>query len=238
MIKKINGIVVKEIPYKETSKIIDVYTKDGIYSVIAKGAKRIKSPFFSGTSFLSYGQFCIYEKDGLSTLKSVDIISSFKNILKDIISISAATYIVNLAIQVYKQNNDSNIFELLLSSLKKLDSNINPLGIVNIFEIKMLNFLGLQLDFDTCRVCGNSNPIYLSLDYSGCLCSNCTHSITNPKIIKLLKLYTIVEIDKIDKLELDNRLLLSVNKFIDEYYEKYTGVYLKGKKLFMDVNSL
>lgn len=233
MIKKIKGIVVKEIDYKETSKIIDVITKDGIYSLIAKGAKRMKSPFFPGTSFLCYGEFCIYEKSGLSTLKSVDVIDNFKNILKDIISISAATYIINLATQVYKQNNNSNIYELLLSSLKKLDNNINPLGIVNIFEIKLLDFLGLKLNLDKCTICGSKSIVSLSLDYSGFLCDNCTTSRMNPKILKLIKIYNDVDINKIDKLDLDNKLLLAINKFIDEYYEKYTGLYLKSKSFFI-----
>ena len=235
MIKKIEGIVVKELTYKETSKIIDVYTKEGIYSVIAKGAKRIKSPFFSGTNFLSYGEFCIYEHDGLSTLKSVDIKDSFKNILKDIVNLSAATYLINLATQVYKQHSDKRIYELLLDSLKKIDANINPLGIVNILEIKLLNFLGLHLNLDNCRVCGSKDVVYLSLDHSGYLCSNCTDARMNPKILKLIKIYNNVDIDKIDKLELDNKLLLSINKFIDEYYEKYTGLYLKSKSFFINM---
>lgn len=233
MIKKIEGIVVKELTYKETSKIIDVYTKDGIYSVIAKGAKRIKSPFFSGTNFLSYGEFCIYEKDNLSTLKSVDLKDNFKNILKDILRLSAATYVINLAIQIYKQNNNSDIYKLLIASLNKLNSNINPLGIVNIFEIKMLAYLGLHLNLDECRICGSKNIVYLSLDYSGYLCNNCTDSRMNPKMLKLIKIYNKVDINKIDKLEVDSKLLISINKFIDEYYEKYTGLYLKSKNFFI-----
>ena len=74
MIKKIKGIVIKESNYKETSKIINVYTKDGIYNIVAKGAKRIKSPLFLGTTFLSYGEFCIYEKDSMSILKSGSLV--------------------------------------------------------------------------------------------------------------------------------------------------------------------
>ena len=52
MIKKIDGIVVKEIAYKDTSKIIEVLTKDGIYSIVAKGAKKVSSPLFLGICLL------------------------------------------------------------------------------------------------------------------------------------------------------------------------------------------
>ena len=54
MIKKIKGIVVKEIAYKDTSKIIEVLTACGIYSIVARGAKKVNSSLFLGTSFLSY----------------------------------------------------------------------------------------------------------------------------------------------------------------------------------------
>ena len=44
MIKKIEGIIVSEVDYKESSKIINLYTKEyGIIGVLARGAKRLKS---------------------------------------------------------------------------------------------------------------------------------------------------------------------------------------------------
>ena len=39
-----------------------------------------------------------------------------------------------------------------------------------------------------------------------------------------------VDIDKITKLELKNSSVEEINNFIDEYYDKYTGLYLKNKK--------
>lgn len=45
MYKKIDGIIVSEYPFEESSKIINILTKDGEYNIIAKGAKKIKSPF-------------------------------------------------------------------------------------------------------------------------------------------------------------------------------------------------
>ena len=59
MYKKIEGIVISEYPFEESSKIINIFTRNGIVNVIAKGAKKLKSPFFSVTSKLSYGIFNI-----------------------------------------------------------------------------------------------------------------------------------------------------------------------------------
>ena len=86
MIKKVEGIVISEIPYHETSKIINVLTKeDGLIGIVAKGAMRPKSPYMGLTSKLTYGYFHINYRDNLSSLIEVDLIDSFKNIKKDLI---------------------------------------------------------------------------------------------------------------------------------------------------------
>ena len=86
MYKKLEGIVVSEITYEENSKIIKIFTKEGIISIIAKGAKKLKSPFFSSTSKFTYGIYnIIYKEKGLSRLVDADILDDFRNIKKDIV---------------------------------------------------------------------------------------------------------------------------------------------------------
>ena len=85
MLKKVEGIIISETNFKETSKIIKILTKDGIISCIAKGAKSIKSPLRSFTTTFTYASFNIYyHEDKLSTLTSADSLYEFKNIKKDI----------------------------------------------------------------------------------------------------------------------------------------------------------
>ena len=235
MIKKIIGIVVKETAYKDTSKIIEVLTSDGVYSIAARGAKKVNSSLFLGTSFLSYSEFCIYERDNISILKSVSIINSFKNTLKDIVRLGASSYLVNLCMQVYKQSNSSAIYNILLTGINKIDSGINTLGMVNIIEIKLLKYLGLRLNLDECVVCGSKEINSLSLDYSGYLCKSCSKNSTDKKILKLIKLYDKVEINKLDSFNVSNEYLDFLDRFIDEYYAKYTGLYLDSKKFFKSV---
>ena len=82
MIKKIEGIVVSEVDYKESSKIINILSPtDGIVGILARGTKKIKSNLSSVTSKLTYGYFHVnYKENGLSTLIEVDVIDGFKNI--------------------------------------------------------------------------------------------------------------------------------------------------------------
>ena len=87
--KDVLGIILKERDYGESSKILDLFTKEyGIIGVISKGSKKVKSTLSGVSTKITYGTFHIYYKDGkLSTLTSVDIINPFVNIKKDILKL-------------------------------------------------------------------------------------------------------------------------------------------------------
>ena len=94
MQKIIEGFIVKETPYQESSKIIQLLTKEyGIIGVIAKGAKNVKSPLRAVSTRLTYGLFNLYFKeDKLSTLISVDLIEDLSNIKTDLTLINKPNY--------------------------------------------------------------------------------------------------------------------------------------------------
>lgn len=58
MIKKVEGIIINETPYGETSKVMQIFTKElGIISVMGKGVKSIKSRLRPLTMKFTYGFF-------------------------------------------------------------------------------------------------------------------------------------------------------------------------------------
>ena len=123
MLKKVEGIIIKETSFGETSKIINILTKDGLIGVMAKGAKSLKSPLRSSTLSLTYAEFNLYyHEDKLSILKSADVINDFTNIKKDIVLISYMTYLCELASNVMKQNPKSEIYDLLISAINKINN--------------------------------------------------------------------------------------------------------------------
>lgn len=234
MIKEVIGIVVREKDYGDTSKIIDIFTKEyGIIGVMAKGAKGLKSKLRSVTTKLTYGVFSIYYKENkLSLLKEVEILNSFNEIRKDIVKIGCSSFLIDLAIQVYKQNNDIKIYNILESSLKKINDNFDSLIITNIAELKYLDYLGVMLDLSGCVVCGNTNVITLSSDRGGYLCKNCRISepIISDKTMKLIRMYYYVDIDKIEKINISDQIKKEINNFLNSYYDRYTGLYLSSKE--------
>ena len=63
MVEEVDGIVISEKPYGETSKVINVLTdKYGMIGLMVKGCRTMKSPLRSVTGKLTYGKFFIYYK--------------------------------------------------------------------------------------------------------------------------------------------------------------------------------
>ena len=209
MIERVEGIIIKDASYSETSKLLTLITKEhGIINLLAKGAKTLKSPLRSTTTKLTHGYFnIIYKENKLSTLKEVDTIDYYKNIKKDINKISYATYILELVEQVIKQTNNEEVFDNLIASLKKIEANMNPLVITNILELKCLDYLGVMPILDCCSVCGNENIITISADQGGYLCKNCRkeETIVDEKTIKLIRMFYYVDINKIEKIDISKK---------------------------------
>ena len=240
MIIDVEGIIINTKNYSDTSKIVDIFTKEyGIIGVMAKGCKSLKSNLRSVTDKLTYAKFTIfYKKDKLSILSEASIINNFSNIKKDIEKISYASFLIDLTNQVYKQSEDTDLYDLLISSLIKINDNFNPLIITNIIELKYLNYLGVMPNLEGCSICGAKNVITLSSDKGGYLCKRChtNEPIVSDKTIKLVRMYNLVDINKISKLDLNDTIVKEVNRFIDSYYDRYTGLYLKSKDFLNKLN--
>ena len=235
MYKKIDGIIVSEYPFEESSKIINILTKDGEYNIIAKGAKKIKSPFFAVTNKFTLGIFNIqYKEKGLSKLIDADIINNYSTIKKDINKVSYVTYITELCLKVYKHESSSNIYDLYLASLNKINEGYNYEVIFNILRLKLLDYLGIMPIIDRCVVCGNTHDIVTISSYlGGYVCKNCLRNekVISTKSIKLIRMLYLVDISKLNKLDISKDVLKELEEFTEDYYDRYSGIYLKSKIL-------
>lgn len=234
MIEKLEGIVISSVDYGESSKILNIFTKEyGLIGVMAKGAKRIKSPLRSVSEKFTFGEINLYyKKDKLSILISIDVIDQFKNIKKDLLLLSYLNYILELTSQVVKQSNYiDKIYNICISSILKIEEGYDPKTITNILEIKYLEYLGIDLNLNECVVCGSKDVITLSVKNGGFICPKCIDGeyIVNKKTIRIIQMLKYLDISKISKLDISEEVKNEINLFINNYYLEYTGLYLKSK---------
>ena len=189
----------------------------------------------------TYAEFNIYYNENkLSTIKSADIINDLSNIKKDITLISYMSFLCDLSTQVMKQNNNEDIYNLLISSLLKINNGLNPMVITNILELKLLDYLGVGISFNSCAKCGSThNIVTIDPDIGGYICQNCyTNEILyDEKTLKMLRMYYLVDINTITDLKISDKVIKNINYFVNAYYDRYTGLYLKSKKFLNEMIS-
>lgn len=236
----IDGIVLNETNYSESSKILNVLTKDlGLIGVISKGSRNMKSKLRGVSRKMIYGTFHIYYKEnGLSTLIGVDIKNTYNNILTDLSRISYSTYLLDLTRQVLRENDENDVFDLLINTLDKINEGFDPMVLTNILELKYLDFLGVSPNLDQCSFCGNSDDIVtLSSGSGGLVCGSCLtdERLVDLKVIKMIRMYYYVDIERITKLDVSDEIKKEINIFLDDYYDRYTGLYLKSREFMKRV---
>jgi len=240
MLIEVDGFILTETPYGETSKIINVLTKDyGVIGIMCKGAKGLKSKNRVATMRLTYAKFNLYyKKDKLSNLVSADIINPLKNIKSDIILVSYLGYIAELTNQVIKQSSEKKIYDDFISVVLKMEAGLDPLVLTNILEIKYLEYLGVLFNLDACVNCGSKKDIVtIDGDKGGYLCINCrTNEVIVPvKVIKMVRMYYYININSIKEIKVDDITKNTINRFLDVYYERYTGLYLNSKEFLKKI---
>ncbi len=239
----VEGISLSETNYSESSKILNVLTLEhGLIGIMSKGCRKIKSKLRGVSRKLIYGKFHIYYKEnGLSTLISVDVINSFDKTVMDLKKVSYASYIIDLVKQIAREDDNPELFLLLKNTLMKIDEGYNPEILCEIFEVQALNFLGVSLNLDGCSICGSTKNI-LTVDASsgGYVCQDCYRGgyIVSDKTIKLLRMFYYVDIEKISKLEVASGTLKEIRQFLDDYYDRYTGLFLKSKDFIKNINKI
>ena len=94
---------------------------------------------------------------------------------------------------------------------------------------------------DSCAICGSKTSITtISGSRGGYVCSNCftNEKIVDEKTIKLLRMLYYVDINKISSTNISEKIKREINDFIDEYYDLYTGLYLKTKSFLKNLNKI
>lgn len=239
----VDGLVLSETNYSEASKILNVLTSEyGLISVLSKGCRNLRSKLRGASRKLIYGTFHMYYKEkGLSTLISIDVINDYKRTVMDLENVVYASYLLDLTRQVAKENNSKDILPLVTSALGKIEEGLNPQVITNILELKYLDFLGVSPIVTGCAVCGRTtNIVSLSEVAGGFICKNCYQNdgYYSQKAIKLLQMYYYIDLANIEKINVDEKVMEELNRFLENYYDRYTGIYLNSKKMLKNIIKL
>lgn len=243
MLQKCEGIVIRTTDYSETNKIVTIYTREwGKVGVMARGAKKPNSRLTAITQLFSYGYFLIQKGNGLGTLQQGEMISSMRTIREDIILTAYASYILELTDKCTDEKKPNPyLFELLLQTLHYMNEEYDLDILIHIYEMKMLNSLGLYPILNKCAVCGQKDGHFsFSIRENGFICHRCLekdpyHLKISNASIRLLRIFYYFDLSRLGDISVKIETKKELKKIIDAYYEEYSGMNLKSKKFLNQI---
>jgi DNA repair protein RecO (recombination protein O) len=245
MLEKCEGIVIRNTDYAETNKIVTLYTREwGKVGVMARGAKKANSRLTAVTQPFTYGYFLVQRGRGLGGLQQGELISSMRSIREDIFLTAYASYVIDLTDKSTDEKKPNPfLFELLLQTLQYINEGYDLDILVNIYEMKILNVLGMYPILDQCSNCGNSEGSFsFSIREGGLLCHRCLekdryHYKISQATVRLLRLFYMLDLSRLGNISVKPETKAELKTVINAYYEEYTGLHLKTKKFLNQLDN-
>lgn len=155
------GLVLREVSYKESDKILTVLTREGgKRTVKAQGCRRKGSRLAASAQLLVWSDMTLFEYKDYWSLNEAESLEQFWGLKKDVEKLALGSYFAEVAETVAEEGrNDQDLLSLILNSLYALDQLQKPEALVKaVFELKLMSLTGYEPLLDACAACGVENP--------------------------------------------------------------------------------
>lgn len=155
------GIVLREVQYKESDKLLTVLAEgQGKLTVKARGCRRKNSPLAAGSQLLVYSEMTCFEYQGRWTLQEAATLQEFRGVREDLTRLALGSYFAEVCEAVAVEDEDNQpLLSLLLNSLYAMDKLDKPLELIRAaFDLRCMEVAGYAPLLDACAVCGVAQP--------------------------------------------------------------------------------
>jgi len=257
MILTTEAVILKGRDYRESSRILTLYTKErGKLSAIAKGARSRRSRIGLRLQPMSYVTAVLYLKESreLQLLTQCDSVRPLGSLGEDIRKMAAGMALVELVdLSTPAEERNDQLFDLLVECLISIHAATNdPENALYFFEGKLLDNLGFRPCLHRCVSCGTPADVgeglpgggEIRLSSTGVICSRCSlrqkglFSVSRPALRVLQRIQEVATPEPITRLRLSpagKREVSSVFlRFLQAHVEGFRT--LKSQEVFASLN--
>jgi DNA repair protein RecO (recombination protein O) len=249
------AIVIRTLPYGETSAIVTLLTPSGTVAAMAKGAKKPQSRLAAGVIQCAEGLYTIYQRSGMGTISQVEITAT-RRIIHERLDLAAhAAYFCELIMNAADERPHGSpaVYRLLRGALDRLVSaGETPDVTARVFETKVLDMFGVSPDWLRCVVCGKeltSTCAYSTVD-GGLVCGDCAlqrqHTVLSPNhrehnillevpgpVSKILHSFRRVPWERLGEVRLNPQTKDVLRRILRVQLTQFAGISVKSLK-FLD----
>lgn len=230
------GIVLKAMPYRESDCILTIYFAEyGKLSVLAGGVYKSKSKNAAACQPLTFGEYTLFLKSGLSRLKKATVIRRFQHLENDLNALACATMICEYFYRGVEENQpDREHFHWLKYVFIHLDNGY-PYLLVYLFILAfILKDSGSELMVDHCVYCDNQREIVsVSLSAGGFVC---LHHIKQEdpfyptEVLRLIRYVNRLDITEIDRVVCDEKTILEGKRIMESFLDEYCPIRFSSRQ--------
>lgn len=221
------GIVLREINYGDTSKILRVFTKDlGKISILVRGATNPKSKNRVLTGLFSYSNLKLKRGRNFYYIHDGDLINSFYDLRLDLNKLSYGLYILELidkSMELEQVNKD--VFEMTIKSLNLLEAEEkNILKLITAYEIKYISIIGFMPQLKECSICGSKDLTdgKFSHHKGGVVCGECAKTTAglfhiDYEDLRIINLLLFNKLENIIDIEIEKNRIIKIHNLILGY---------------------
>lgn len=184
MIVQTDGVVLHAMDYRDTSKIVSLYTKNfGKIKVIAKGVRSQKNKFGSSLEPMTISSIVLYKKKhrDLHLLSKSEIAVVLNDLFDNSDRMFTGLAVIELVNMVmHDEEENEKVYGMLVHALQTInDAEKNHINVLMAFMIKLFEQFGFGLTLSSCSSCGKAidevkaGKILLKLSDGKFVCEEC-----------------------------------------------------------------
>lgn len=258
MKQKVEAVVLRSMNYRESSKILTIFTRElGALGVIVKGARTAKNTFGASLEPLAHIHAIVYRKESreLQLLTETELVNSFPAIQRDFeklflsLSMLELTYIVTR----HAERNDA-LFELLVNTLYTIESATNSVVILfYYFEARVVGLLGFQPSINRCASCGKMvsdltkqgvQNVSFQVDSGSYQCELCLPAYDTVRSVSIETIAVWEQLSRLNVKEITNirwneRIQADLDRIMSRYIEHHQPEMrtLRAKRMFDSIRT-
>lgn len=155
------GLVLREVNYKESDKILTILTEqEGKLTVSARGCRKKGSALSASCQLLVWSEFTLYEYQGRWAVKEAVSERQFAGVRADLDRLALASYLAEVTETLAEEGQaEPGLLSLTLNCLHALEKLPLPTGLIKTaFEWKAMALAGYEPLTGECAVCGRTEP--------------------------------------------------------------------------------
>ncbi len=177
----VDALVIRTLPHGEHDKLLTLLSAEyGRMTVIAKGARSVRSRILAPARAFAYSNFELHRKGDFIWVRDASVIEGFPELERDIETLYISQYIADVCYELSGENVPAeNVLRLALNTFFALNSGrYEQKKIKAAFELRAAVDAGYLPELSACAVCGTTraDAVYLDVMNGSLKCSKCIAS--------------------------------------------------------------